>query len=164
MTPAVPGILYCNCTYAQVIDPAVKAAVLRQLLDSGRSFEAVADLCEMAARRDPALKRLAGGSCVKVAACHPRAVKWLFASADAPLDANGAEVVNMRELPAAGVIARLLAPDVLANLPAGKPTPTSPKVEASAAANAEGTPTMPGGKAGRATSPDARTSSPTANR
>ena len=58
MSTEPPGILYCNCTYAQVIDPAVKAAVLRRLCDSGRSFEAVADLCEMSARKDPALQRL----------------------------------------------------------------------------------------------------------
>jgi len=116
------GILYCNCTYAQIIDPAVKAAVLRPLCDSGRSFEAVADLCEMAARRDPALQRLAAAPGVKIAACYPRAVKWLFASAGAPLDPAHTEVVNLRELNAAQAIERLLAPDVLPNLPTGKTT------------------------------------------
>ncbi len=126
MTPAAPGILYCNCTYAQVIDPVVKAAVLRSLCDSGRSFEAVADLCEMAARRDPALKRLACGQGVKIAACYPRAVKWLFASADAPLDPAHTEVLNMRELAAAPVVERLLADGVQANLPPGKATPANP--------------------------------------
>lgn len=122
MTPSeAPGILYCNCTYAQIIDPAVKAAVLRQLLDSGKSFEAVADLCEMSARKDPALKRLACGHGVKIAACYPRAVKWLFASAGAPLEAASAEVLNMRELAAAPLVERLLADDVHPNLPPGKP-------------------------------------------
>ncbi|MDO8543581.1 MAG: hypothetical protein Q7S40_24330 [Opitutaceae bacterium] len=117
-----PGILYCNCTYAQIIDPAVKAAVLRQLLDSGRSFEAVADLCEMSARKDPALKRLACGANVKIAACYPRAVKWLFASSGAPLTASQTEVLNMRELAAPQVVERLLATDLQPNLPAGKAT------------------------------------------
>jgi hypothetical protein len=120
-----PGILYCNCTYAQVIDPALKAAVLRQLCDSGRSFEAVADLCEMSARKDPALQRLACGQGVKIAACYPRAVKWLFASAGAPLDVARTEVLNMRELTAAQTTERLLADDVLPNLPAGKPSPAT---------------------------------------
>ena len=120
-TPALPpGILFCNCTYAQIIDPAVKAAVLRQLCDSGQSFEAVADLCEMSARKDPALQRLAAGKCVKIAACYPRAVKWLFASAGAPLDAARTEVLNMRELSAAEVAARLLNDELPPNLPAGK--------------------------------------------
>jgi len=102
MPPDSPGILFCNCTYAQIIDPGVKAAVLRRLCDSGRSFEAVADLCEMSARKDPALQRLACGQSVKIAACYPRAVKWLFASAGAPLDVTRTEVLNMRELTAAG--------------------------------------------------------------
>ena len=123
MTSEKPGILYCNCTYAQVIDPAVKAAVLRQLCDSGQSFEAVADLCEMSARKDPALKRLASGPCVKIAACYPRAVKWLFASSGAPLNVAETEVVNMRERPAAEVTERLFAADIRPNLPTGKATP-----------------------------------------
>lgn len=134
MTPQPPGILYCNCTYAQIIDPAVKAAVLRQLLDSGKSFEAVADLCEMSARKDPALQRLASGPCVKIAACYPRAVKWLFASAGAPLEPGATEVVNMREAAAPDVISRLLAPDIQPNLPAGKATPAAPGAGESAPA------------------------------
>ena len=122
MIPNQPSVLYCNCTFAQVIDPAVKAAVLRQLCDSGHSFEAVADLCEMAARKDPALQRLAGGQCVKIAACYPRAVKWLFASAGAPLAPATTEVLNMRELAAPQVTERLLAEGIQPNLPAGKST------------------------------------------
>jgi hypothetical protein len=124
MTPDAPGILYCNCTYAQVLDPAAKAAVLRRLCDSGRSFEAVADLCEMAARRDPALARLAAQPAVKVVACYPRAVKWLFASAGAPLDPARTEVLNLREQPADAVCARLEEPGLQPNLPAGKVSPT----------------------------------------
>ena len=129
MTPETPGILYCNCTYAQIIDPAVKAEVLRRLCDSGCSFEAVADLCEMSARRDPALKRIACGQSVKIAACYPRAVKWLFASAGAPLEPDQTEVLNMRELAAPHVAERLLADDLQANLPPGKaaaPASTAP--------------------------------------
>jgi hypothetical protein len=120
MTSETPGILYCNCTYAQIIDPTVKAAVLRSLCDSGRSFEAVADLCEMSARKDPALKRLACGQSAKIAACYPRAVKWLFASAGAPLEPGQTEVLNMRELGAVQVSERLLAETIEPNLPAGK--------------------------------------------
>jgi len=46
-------ILYCNCTYAQVVPKEVKEAVLKKLCESGVAFEAVADLCEMSARQDP---------------------------------------------------------------------------------------------------------------
>jgi hypothetical protein len=126
MSAETPGILYCNCTYAQIIDPAVKAAVLRQLCDSGQSFEAVADLCEMSARKDPALQRLARSPCVKIAACYPRAVKWLFASAGAPLDGTKTEVLNMRELTAAQVGERLFAEGVQPNLPPGKAAAPAP--------------------------------------
>jgi hypothetical protein len=122
---AAPGLLYCHCTYAQVVNPAVKAEVLRRLCDSGRSFEAVADLCEMSARRDPALQRLAAAGPVKIAACYPRAVKWLFASAGAPLDIARTEVLNMRDAAAPEVLDRLLAADLQANLPAGKATPAA---------------------------------------
>src|SRR6266852_9553762 len=94
MTP--PRILYCNCTYAQIVPKETKEAVLRKLCEAGVAFEAVADLCEMSARRDPALQRLAQGGAVKVAACYPRAVKWLFAAAQAPLPLDSAEVLNMR--------------------------------------------------------------------
>lgn len=120
MACEAPSILYCNCTYAQIIDPAVKTAVLRKLCDSGQSFEAVADLCEMAARKDPALKRLASGGSVKIAACYPRAVKWLFASAGAPLVPASTEVLNMRELAADPVAERLLSPELSSNLPTVK--------------------------------------------
>src|SRR5215210_2863854 len=91
-----PRILYCHCTHAQVVPKEVKEAVLKKLCESGVSFEAVADLCEMSARQDSALKRLAQGGGVKIAACYPRAVKWLFHSAQAPLPIEGTEVLNMR--------------------------------------------------------------------
>jgi len=55
MTMPPPRILFCNCTYAQVVPEEVKAAVLKKLCESGVAFDAVADLCEMAARHDPAL-------------------------------------------------------------------------------------------------------------
>jgi hypothetical protein len=118
-----PRILYCNCTYAQVVPDGTKKAVLQKLCESGAAFDAVADLCEMSARRDPALQRLASGGPVKIAACYPRAVKWLFAAANAPLPQGAAEVVNMRVQPAAEVTAALESPELKPNLPAGKVSP-----------------------------------------
>lgn len=111
-------ILYCNCTYAQVVPKEVKEAVLKRLCDSGATFEAVGDLCEMAARRDPSLKRLAETGPVKVAACYPRAVKWLFASAKAPLPLDQTEVLNMRVQSADEVTERLFDKELRPNLPA----------------------------------------------
>ena len=103
------SILYCNCTYAKVVPPEVKKDVLRRLSDSGQAFDAVADLCDMSARKDPALKKIADGGCTKIAACYPRAVKWLFYAAGTPLPPDGVEVLNMREDSADDVIKELLA-------------------------------------------------------
>ncbi|HMJ91443.1 MAG TPA: hypothetical protein VK530_16595 [Candidatus Acidoferrum sp.] len=100
----------------------VKDAVLKKLCDSGVSFEAVADLCEMSARKDPALQRLAEGDCIKIAACFPRAVKWLFHTAQAPLPLTGTEVLNMRAQTADEIVAALLNDELKPNLPLGKET------------------------------------------
>ena len=91
-----PRVVYCHCAYAQVVPPDVKQHVLRVLTESDISFEAVADLCEMAARRDPCLHSIAAGGPVRIAACYPRAVRWLFSSAEAPLPEQGVEIINMR--------------------------------------------------------------------
>jgi hypothetical protein len=122
MSQTSPTILYCHCQYAQIVPKEVKEAVLKKLCESGVAFEAVADLCEMAARRDPALQRLAGSGAVKIAACFPRAVKGLFHQASADLSHESTDVLNMRTLTADDVIAALLASEVQPNLPAGKET------------------------------------------
>jgi heterodisulfide reductase subunit A-like polyferredoxin len=101
-------ILYCNCSYAQVVPKEVKGEVLRRLCASGAAFDAVADLCDMSARKDPALRRLVEPGSVKIAACYPRAVKWLFHAAGTPLPAEGVEVLNMREQSADEISRRLL--------------------------------------------------------
>ncbi|MDA1093443.1 MAG: hypothetical protein O3A25_09295 [Acidobacteria bacterium] len=103
------SILYCNCTYAKVVPVEVKRDVLRRLSDSGRAFDAVADLCDMSARKDPALKKIAEGGCTQIAACYPRAVKWLFHAAGTPLPDAGVTVLNMREDSADDVVKELLA-------------------------------------------------------
>ena len=117
-----PRILFCHCAYAQVVPPEVKAAVLKSLCASGVAFDAVADLCEMSARHDPALKQLAEGGAVKIAACYPRAVKWLFAAAQSPLPLEATEVLNMRVESAEDITAALFATELTPNLPKGKVT------------------------------------------
>jgi hypothetical protein len=119
-----PRILFCNCTYAQVVPPEVKAAVLKKLCDSGVAFDAVADLCEMSARHDPALKQLAEGGAVKIAACYPRAVKWLFAAAQSPLPLDATEVLNMRVDTADDVVTALFSQELTPNLPQAKVSAT----------------------------------------
>lgn len=113
-----PRILYCRCAYAQVVPGETKDAVLQRLSESGEPFEAVSDLCEMSASRDPRLQQIADGhGCVRIAACYPRAVRWLFHAAGSPLPEQDAEIVNMRELTAEDAAARLLAPVAAQPLP-----------------------------------------------
>jgi hypothetical protein len=101
-------ILYCHCAYARVVPVEVKQEVLTKLAESDLTFDAVPDLCEMSARRDPKLKELAHGGAVQIVACYPRAVKWLFTAAGSPLPDEGVEVLNMREQPAAAVLHSIL--------------------------------------------------------
>jgi len=118
-----PRILYCHCQYAQVVPAETKAAVLRSLAESGVAFDAVADLCELSARQDASLHALAEGGTVKIAACYPRAVKWLFHAAGAGLAVDQTEVLNMRTQSAEEIRAALLDPVLKPNLPAGKSAP-----------------------------------------
>ena len=119
---AAPRILYCHCAYAQVVPKEVKEAVLKRLAEAGVAFEAVADLCELSARQDAALARLAAGGAIQIAACYPRAVKWLFAAAHAPLPADGSEVLNMRVQTADEIVDALLRAELKPNLPVGRVT------------------------------------------
>ena len=123
-----PAILYCHCQYAQVVPKEVKEAVLRRLCESGVAFDAVADLCEMSARRDPALQQLAANGAVKIAACFPRAVKGLFHQCNADLAPDRTEVLNMRTLTADEICARLAADDLLPNLPVRETKSAQPAI------------------------------------
>lgn len=107
-SPSQPKLLYCRCAYAQVVPQSVKDGVLQKLCESGASFESVADLCEMAAHRDPRLKSFAENGPLRIAACYPRVVKGLFTQCDASLPEEGAEILNMRTQTADEVAAQML--------------------------------------------------------
>ena len=111
MSDSPAKILYCRCAFAQAVPEAAKNAVLEGLCESGVSFESVADLCEMSARKDARLAEiLSGDEPVRIAACFPRAVKWLFHHAGTPLPDDGrVEVLNMRDTPAPEIVASLLS-------------------------------------------------------
>ena len=101
-------VLYCNCSYAKVVPSDVKRDVLAALSSSEIAFDAVPDLCDMSARKDPALERLAASGPVKIVACYPRAVRWLFHAANNPLPEDGVEILNMREDSAESILRELL--------------------------------------------------------
>ena len=109
MPEAPARLLYCRCAYAQVVPQDVKDGVLRHLCASGLPFDSAADLCEMSARRDPRLADLAASGPLKIIACHPRAVKWLFHAAGAPLP-DTTEIVNQRTLTTEEAITQIETP------------------------------------------------------
>lgn len=90
------NILYCHCAYARVIPKETKLEILKKLSDSGIPFEAVPDLCQWSAEKEPALKNFAEKDNLQILACYPRAVKWLFKAAQAPLNEETTEILNMR--------------------------------------------------------------------
>ena len=97
------SILYCHCAFAQVVPPETKNAVLDALSASGVTFEAVPDLCEMAARRDAGLAAMASPGTGTIVACYPRAVRWLFTGAGLTLP-DSVQVLNMRETNAETIV------------------------------------------------------------
>ena len=97
--PDSAPILYCRCAYAQVVPSDVKDQVLTDLGESSASFEAVSDLCEFAAHRDPRLaelKQRAADQGLKIVACYPRVVKGLFQQCGQPLPEEKVTYLNMR--------------------------------------------------------------------
>jgi hypothetical protein len=109
-----PRIVYCRCAYARIVPQGVKDAVLEALASSGADFDAVPDLCEMSARKDPRLEQLASDDEVKIIACYPRAVRWLFKGAGVDLDRDKVRILNMREEPAEAIVSEILPAEVSA--------------------------------------------------
>ncbi|MEM1177027.1 MAG: hypothetical protein AAGM22_01685 [Acidobacteriota bacterium] len=105
-------ILYCHCAFSRVVDAKKKGEVLAGLASSGLAFDAVPDLCELAARQDPDLERLAASGCaVDIVACYPRAVRWLFHAAEVELPEDGVRIHNMRADEPEQILADLHDPD-----------------------------------------------------
>jgi hypothetical protein len=103
-------ILYCHCAYANVVPVETKNAVLEGLVRGAGEFDAVPDLCQMAAQRDPRLAELAASETpLRIAACYPRAVKWLLSSAGVNVENFGHQVFNMRTETADQVLQDILS-------------------------------------------------------
>jgi Pyruvate/2-oxoacid:ferredoxin oxidoreductase delta subunit len=109
--PPAPVILLCRCSAADVVPRERTEAVARDLARNETRFEVVDDLCGAAARRDPLLACLASRpGTLRIAACYPRAVKWLFAAAGSSLPSNRTEFLNLRVQEPAEIAERLLQP------------------------------------------------------
>ncbi len=100
-------ILLCNCSNAKVIPAQTKEEVKEKLNARGAEFIEMDDLCALAAERNPSLKRIADSEKLYIAACYPRAVRWLFHAAGAPLNESRTEFLNMRKLTGEEVIQKI---------------------------------------------------------
>jgi Pyruvate/2-oxoacid:ferredoxin oxidoreductase delta subunit len=105
--PDSPYIVYCRCAFSQEVPAEVKDGVLAALADSDAAFQAVPDLCELAARRDPALARWAARGDLRIVACHSRAVQWLFHAGGAELADADRKVLDMKSRSADEIVAGL---------------------------------------------------------
>ena len=101
-------VIFCSCAYFDVIPQTSKTRILGSLQASAVPTESVADLCGMAARRDPRLRVWAQADSLAIVACYPRAVRWLFNAAGAPLDDRRVRFFNMRTQSPDEIIAALL--------------------------------------------------------
>jgi NAD-dependent dihydropyrimidine dehydrogenase PreA subunit len=91
------SVLLCECVHSGLIGRA-KLQALRASLESAHvPFTTVADLCALAARKDPLLAELVRGPETRILACYPRAVRALFQFAGAPLAPGDAQLINLRE-------------------------------------------------------------------
>lgn len=102
-------ILFCNCGYSDIIPASVRAEILDELTTQKLDFEAVQDLCGLAAKRDPKLKRWAKADSLTIIACYPRTIKWLFRFAGVELDMEKTQFLNMRTSSAQEILSSLLS-------------------------------------------------------
>lgn len=110
-------VVVCRCARANVIPPVFRDDVLKRLCASGVVFEVVQDLCELSATRDPKLQRLANSGELRLAACFPRAVRWLFHAGGADLRIEHVELFNMRTDNAFAIAAGLVGDAGLVAMP-----------------------------------------------
>jgi len=104
------AVIFCHCAYSQIISDSIKQQVRDGLRQSGCSYLEVADLCELAARRDSLFKQLGQSQNLKIIACYPRTIKWLFAAAGSTMP-DDTEIFNMRTDSPENILSKLMQSD-----------------------------------------------------
>jgi Pyruvate/2-oxoacid:ferredoxin oxidoreductase delta subunit len=90
-------VIYCDCAHTDIIAPHVKEVIRDGLMRKKIAYEAVPDLCKLAATRDPRLQKWAQNHQLTVIACFERTIQWLFHFGQAPLKQHEALTIhNMR--------------------------------------------------------------------
>lgn len=99
-------VLFCNCSWSDIISDDVKQVVLDALKASGRSVVAVDDLCRLAVDGDERFAKWAKFEHLTVVGCFRRTVEALFLRAGVKLPAN-ARVLNMQKMSGEDIISEL---------------------------------------------------------
>ena len=99
--------IYCNCSYYNFISEKTRKSIFKALTACDFKFEAVSDLCLLAAKRDPIFKKWEKSEKIRIIACFPRAIRWLFHYGDFQLPPNNVEYFNMRTETPENIIAGL---------------------------------------------------------
>ena len=89
-------VIYCHCGYYQLVPDAKKTELLDLLSKSSVKLHAVNDLCYLAARKSPLLKKWSACKDLTIIACYARSIKWLFRFAGACLFDESTTVINAR--------------------------------------------------------------------
>jgi len=104
-------IVLCHCAHYEIFPHASKERILAALSQAPARIEAVDDLCGLAAQHDPRLPTWAQAPNLALVACFPRAVRWLFHAAGAPLGTGQVRFFNMRTQTADEIIRELMKDD-----------------------------------------------------
>lgn len=108
----LPDILICRCAVGRALPQDRVRHVEDALRAAGLAFESVPDLCELAARCDPALAAWTRRPGLRIVACHPRAIAGLLDLAGLT-PPPGSAILNLHETPAAEVAQALGAPSII---------------------------------------------------
>jgi len=89
-------VLICRCTGAGVLDADAVQRTVELLAGGEIEVTEIDDLCRLAADSNPLFDRLSDLPALAVAACHPRAVRWLLEAAGARLSEETTCFVDLR--------------------------------------------------------------------
>jgi len=93
-----------------LLDAAARDAVLERAQEAGLDCVVTDDLCHLAGRRDERLAELVEAPHLWIAACHPRAVRWLLHRGGVDLPPDRVTWLDLRAAPPADAAEMLPAP------------------------------------------------------
>ncbi|MCK5851301.1 MAG: ferredoxin family protein [Kiritimatiellae bacterium] len=89
-------IVVCKCASGGVLPAESLRKIIDELSGRGIKHVVVEDLCRMVSVKSPFLGEISEREDVAIAACHPRAVRWLLRQAGARLSIPDARILNIR--------------------------------------------------------------------